>query len=291
MMKRIMIFIFPFLFCFFFLGCATKKATNKTDKHAGFLSDYSKLTPDPDGTKGELWEKPGVDFKKYNKVLLDRILIYYKDDSDYKGIDPTELKALADYLHEAIVKALGDDYPVVAEPGPDVLRIRIAITDLIPTKAAMSVVVLVTPYATIGDLAAGKGTGSSPYVGEAAIETEVLDSRTNEQLVAYVERRIGKKYNIYLKEGAGEAVKKGASSYFKAYTTWGYVKEAFDYWAKKIRRKLDEVHGKAHKSNRPINESCSFLVQGCAVAPVMTIVHKKTTAWTLKPCIWLLMSC
>jgi hypothetical protein len=108
MLKRIMIFIVCVLFSLNFSGCATKKAT---DKYEGFLSDYSKLTPDPDGTKGELWEKPGVDFNKYNRVLLDRILIYYKDDSDYKGIDPTELKALADNFHEAIVKALGDDYP------------------------------------------------------------------------------------------------------------------------------------------------------------------------------------
>jgi len=41
----------------------------------------------------------------------------------------------------------------------------------------------------------------------------------------------------------GKGVEKGASSYFKSYTTWGYAKAALDYWAKKIRRRLDEVHG------------------------------------------------
>jgi|GEM_PF-4635476 len=29
----------------------------------------------------------------------------------------------------------------------------------------------------------------------------------------------------------------------KFFTSWGYTKEAFDYWAHKFRKKLDEIHG------------------------------------------------
>ena len=64
----------------------------------------------------------------------------------------------------------------------------------------------------------------------------------------YLERRIGKKYNVDLEEGVGSAIQKGASSYLKAYTTWGYAKGAFEYWAKKFRERLDEFHGEKPNS-------------------------------------------
>jgi hypothetical protein len=229
-----------------FGGCGAKVMSEY--KYSGFLSNYSHLKPAPDKSGAEVYLGADFDLKNYDKVLLDRIIIWYSNEADYKGIDPTELKAMADYLHDAVVKALGNDYPVVTEPGPRVLRIRIAITELVATKPLASVVVLVTPYATIADLASGVltkgGAGSSPYVGDAAIEVEFLDGQTNEQLAAYVERRIGKKYDVDLSKGPGGAVTKGVTSYGKAYTTWGYTKDAFDYWAKKLRKRLDEAHGK-----------------------------------------------
>ncbi len=35
-------------------------------------------------------------------ILVNRILVWFKEDSEYKGIDPTELKALTDYFYNAI---------------------------------------------------------------------------------------------------------------------------------------------------------------------------------------------
>jgi len=57
-----------------------------------------------------------------------------------------------DYFHDAIVNALGDAYPVVETPGPDVLRVRIALTDLVSTKPEITVAMAVIPYATAADV-------------------------------------------------------------------------------------------------------------------------------------------
>lgn len=242
--KTSIFFLMPLLLSVIAAGCATKKSAEY--QYSGFLSDYSRLEPDTDES-GEIYIDPSVDFRKYDKILLERIMVWYKEDSEYKGIDPAELKMLTDYFHDAIVKELGEAYPLVTESGPGVLRVRMAITELIPAKPAMSVVVLVTPYATVADLASGsvsnKEAGSPPYLGDTAIEVEVLDSETNDQLGAYVERRVPKKYNVDTSEGAGGAVQTYASSYFKSYTEWGYTKAAFDYWAKGLRRRLDEARG------------------------------------------------
>jgi len=220
-------------------GCAStngKAKESEGPKYSGFLSDYSKLNPEAEGSKALKYVNPQADMKKYKKFILERIVVYLKDDAEYKGIDPDAMKAMTDYFHQAIVRELGSDYALVTEPGPDVLRLKVAITDLAPTKTAVTVLVLVTPYATVADLASGAASksGSPPYLGHAAIEVEGIDSATLQPVFAYVEQRFGKKYDA---ENPG--------GYFKAYTEWGYVQQAFDYWAKKFRTRLDEIHGKA----------------------------------------------
>ena len=47
-----------------------------------------------------------------------------------------------------------------------------------------------------------------------------------------------------MSEGAGKAVTKGYGQYFKSYKARAYTKDAFDYWAKKLRNRLDEISGK-----------------------------------------------
>jgi len=240
----------PVLFLLF-AGSAIAEEKAKVDtgpKYSGFLSDYSKLKPVSADSKAMRYMNPQADMKKYKKILLERIMVVLKNDAEYKAIDPDEMKALTDYFREAIVRELGDAYPLVNEPGPDVLRIRIAIADLVPTKAEMSVVMVAVPFATLPDLASGAvskgGAGSAPYLGHTAIEGEALDSITLEQLYAYVEDRYPKKYDVDMSEGAGKAVTKGYGQYFKSYKAWSYTKDAFDYWAKKLRTRLDEIHGK-----------------------------------------------
>lgn len=242
--------IVPVLFLLF-AGCASTNGKAKEEggpKYSGFLSDYSKLQPVDENSKAMRYMNPQADFTKYKKLLLERIMVVLKDDAEYKAIDPDQLKALTDYFREAIVRELGDAYPLTNEAGPDVLRVRIAITNLVPTKAGMSVVTLAVPFATIPDLASGAvtkgGAGSAPYLGHTSIEGEAIDSTTLEQMYAYVEDRYPKKYDVDTSEGVGKAVTKGYGEYFKSYKAWAYTQEAFDYWAKKLRNRLDVISGK-----------------------------------------------
>ena len=207
----------------------------------GFLSDYSHFPKEPREDGAYLYENPDADLGKYNKLLVDRIKIWFKEDSEYKGIDADELKMLTDYFYGAIEKAVGDAYPMVAEPGPDVLRLRIAVTDLVPNKPEASVTSLIVPFMWVGEAAAGAATrqvGATPFTGEATIELEAIDSVSGQQLAAYIDVEIGKKY------AWDEGISKGVSSYMKAYSKWDYTKKAMDEWAQRMRGHLDMVHGK-----------------------------------------------
>ena len=211
----------------------------------GFLSDYSRLEPEGETGKAFVYRNTDVEKGKYKKVMVDRIKVFVAENADYKGVDPAELKELVDYFHNAIVSALGGNYPVVTEPGPDVVRLRIAVTDLVPNKPEASVVTLVVPFVWLGEAGAGVAQdepGSTPFLGEATIEIEALDSMNNEQIGAFIEERVGKKYHWT------KGVTTAAKDYLKAYSTWAYTRQAMDNWAQMIKERLD-----AHNATEPVN--------------------------------------
>lgn len=206
----------------------------------GFMTDYSKISKTKDAKGSYEYVDPTVDFSKYNKLLVDRIKIFFKEDSEYKGIDPDELKVLTDYFYEAINKAVGDAYPMVVEPGPDVLRMRVAVTDLVPNKTEASLVSLAVPFAWIADAGTGvaKGeAGSTMFTGEATVEAEFLDSVSSQQLVAHIETQVGKKYDW------AKGIDAGVKGYLNAYSKWNYTRKAMDDWAYLLRVRLDAAHG------------------------------------------------
>ena len=210
----------------------------------GFLTDYLKIPKKKKEADSYGYTDSTVDFSKYNKLLVDRTKIYFKDDSETKEIDPDKLKALTDYFYDAINKAVGDAYPMVKEPGPDVLRLRIAITDLVPNNTAASVTSLVVPFLWVADAAGGAATGDaggSVFTGQATLELEVLDSDSSKQLAAYIDTKTGQKYNY------AHGVATGVKGYINSYSKWAYTQKDMDDWAHMLRVRLDEVHGKAPK--------------------------------------------
>jgi hypothetical protein len=197
-------------------------------KYSGFLGNYDDLKPGPEGGVKERYLKPGVDFKKYNKIMLDSVVFFLADDAQYKGINAEEMKELSDDFNKAAVKALGEQYPLVGEPGPDVMRVRVAVTQLEPGKPGKSAMTTVLPVGlALGFLKKG-ATGSYPGVGKTGIEVEFLDSLTNERIGAAVDQQTGSK--------------------FTGMSKWGCAKEAFEFWAGRLKTFLDETHGVAPKA-------------------------------------------
>ena len=244
--------IFPSLAPLVLLAaCATGPTSEQTpppSTYAAFLTHPDRLQPVPGDDGAYRWVDPAANLGRYDKVLLERIQVQLASDADYKAIDPAELKTLVDYFQQAIVKALGNAYPVVNRPGPGVLRVRITIVDLVPTKPEMSVVALVVPYATVADVASGAAAGgpvgSAPYLGRTGIAAQFIDSQTSRVIAEYADTRVGRKYVVDTSKGVGNAISTGFSDYAKAYSTWAYAQQAFDGWAQQFRARLDQAHGR-----------------------------------------------
>src|SRR5437899_5924225 len=93
-------------------GTVASEVTAANVRRVGFLTDYSRLQPMPGGGGMLCWRGAGVDWKQYNKVMLERIQVYLNTGSS-KPVDPTDLKMLIDYFHSDLVKAVQPEAQVV----------------------------------------------------------------------------------------------------------------------------------------------------------------------------------
>ncbi len=187
-----------------------------------FLQGYYRfLTPGPEGGANTRWFKPGTDFSRYHGIMLDSVVFYFAEDSEHKGIDAREMKELADDFNSKMCDTLESSYAIVSEPGPGVLRIRAAITDIRQSRPGLSAVSVVTPVGlTVSTVRKGAGGGWSGS-GATSAEFMALDSLTNDVVAVAQDER---------KAGFGER-----------FTRWGSSEEAFGFWAERIKFLMDRA--------------------------------------------------
>jgi hypothetical protein len=218
-MKKLLVLLVGFMGLVFLAGCAT--SLPKT----GFLGQYAeKLEPGPEGGAKMRWLKPGVDWAKYNKFMVDYVVFALSPDSEYKGIDGDEMKKLGDSASKAIVDAIKAKYPVVAEPGPDVVRLRFAIVNLKQSYPVLSGITSVVPIGLGISIIKKGATGA--WTGSGATEAELLtlDSQTNEVIAAA--------YDEY------------TAGFTERFTKWGSVDDAFKYWGERVVDFAENVKGR-----------------------------------------------
>ncbi len=190
-------------------GCAAKSGL----KYEGVFvpKDYAdKFEQSPADKYALRWLRPGFDFSKYNRFMVDYVVFALAPDSEYKGINADEMKKLADAASLALVNAIKEKYEVVSEPGPDVARLRFAIVDLKQSSPTMSVITSVVPVGLAISLVK-KGT-SDEWIGGGLTKGEmmVLDSQTNQVIAA----------------GYGDY----SAQFSERFTKWGSVEDAFKKW-------------------------------------------------------------
>ena len=219
---------------------------------SGFLSDYARLKPVAALDGIECWHDPKLDPKRFDKVLVSRIVVSLAPKSGgQQTVDPNDLKTLTDYFHGALVKALKPQMQVVDKAGPGVVVIRIALTDLVPTTVTDSLAGTLIPYAFIAEagsgVATGRPAGSTPYMGETGMEMQFRDGASGTILAECRDTEIGRKYATDVNGSAVGAAQTWANGYMSSFQAWQYAKEAFDKWSLLVARRFAELRGDAMK--------------------------------------------
>ena len=191
----------------------------------GFLHGYYQyLQPGPEGGAKMRWLKPGVDFGKYTKVMLDSVIFYFAEDSESKGIDGNEMKKVADECNLEIIDTLKGTYPIVAAPGPDVVRIRFAITDIKQSRPGLSAITTVVPVGLGLNFIKKGATGAWTGSGATTAEFMALDSVTNEVIAVAQDDK--------------------SASFTERFSKWGSTEDAFKFWAQRLKLYLDQHRDK-----------------------------------------------
>ena len=99
---------------------------------SGFLDDYDQLRADPGFAADRVYLVPNAAarFAQYDAVMVDQPEVFIAADSRYRGMKPDDLKLLADSFRSAVTDELSKTYRIAEEPGPGVLYLRFATTDL-----------------------------------------------------------------------------------------------------------------------------------------------------------------
>ena len=212
---------------------------------SGFLSDYKRLTKAPGGDGAQCWRNANVAPKQFDKVMITRIVVTLRDSKN-KGVDPKDLAALVDYFHKSLVTALKPQMAMVDKPGPGVLVLRIALTNLMPTDTGRSTMGTLIPFGFVAEAGAGATTGpagSTPYLGQTGMEMQLLDGATNAIVAECRDAQIGRKYAADMNKSKDGAASTWVSGYMNSFEAWAYAKNAFDKWSLMLANRLAELRG------------------------------------------------
>lgn len=152
-----------------------------------FIDDMPPLIADPDRAGAMIWQKPDLNRAAYTRVMIEPITLFVSPDSEYQGLNADDLKALADGFHEAIVRTLEPDIPVVSQRGDGVLYLRIALSEVKVAKKKRGLLGY-TPIGLVARAAKEAVAGPSVSLRDAVLEIEMLDSVSGERLGVLVDR-------------------------------------------------------------------------------------------------------
>jgi len=188
----------------------------------GFLAgDYALLRPGKEGQAALVYVNPDVPWRTYSKVLLEPVQFWAASGATVSAADQHVLTA---YFYNVLAAQLGKTFTMVAEPGPGVMTVQVALnnaTGAVPVLRSVSVLI---PQARLLNFAQSLGTGSYAFVGSAEAEAKIVDSVTGQLLCAGADRRQG-----------------GMQIASAAQWQWGDAEKIMEYWATTISGRLQQL--------------------------------------------------
>ncbi|MDN3922899.1 DUF3313 family protein [Roseateles violae] len=175
---------------------------------------------------GVLYARPGASLAAYNKVIINPVEVAFSKSWDPKRVgsnlkisssEREEIRSgVAQRVREAFVETLGakDGYPVVDQPAPDALLLRIVIANL---------------YINAPDV--GMPPRSRSYTdsaGEMTLVLEVFDSETRQVLARVVDRQVSD-------------LNGGQITWTNGTLNKGELDAIAAGWASKLRKSLDRA--------------------------------------------------
>ena len=124
---------------------------------------------------------------RYGSIIIDPVTLWCGDMT--LDIAPEDQFVLSVYMYQVLRQHLGHDFTIVDQPGPGVMRLRIAVIDFGRASTGMHTVSATPPPARSLNDVKKLSAGAYSFTGAAESEGEVTDSVTGSRLLAWVDGR------------------------------------------------------------------------------------------------------
>jgi hypothetical protein len=216
--------LFPVLALFALTACpvTTEQSLSEVEKapRSGFLTDYSLLKPGGEGQARLRYINPNANWNSYTGIYIEPV-VFLADANTH--VSPQDQQVLSSYYYNALKTHLGAVLPIVDRPGPNVLVVRAALSDVTSATPGLRTISVVIHQARLINAAQSLATDSYAFVGSARSEGEFTDGGTGTILAEAVDGRSG-----------GMSIKNAGV------WEWGDAEHAMDYWAELAAKRLNE---------------------------------------------------
>lgn len=164
---------------------------------SSFIENLPPLTVSADDKNVMQWIHDDMNSGNYNKLLMPQPYVILSEDNKYKGIQPDQLKLLADRISSIFVSRLEELAEIVDQPDPGVLVVNMALTNVVMKKKRG-----LLGYTPIGALAHGatknnkiedlEKLAKKIQLRNANLEVEFIDGGTGERMGVIVLQIEGK---------------------------------------------------------------------------------------------------
>jgi Protein of unknown function (DUF3313) len=209
-------------------GCAaneppTPQQLDVMRPRPALFADPAQMKPGPAGSELLYYQDLDAESSRYARIIIEPVTLWCGDMT--LDIAPEDQFVLSVYMYQVLRQHLGHDFTIVDQPGPGVMRLRIAVIDFGRAPTGMHTVSAMPPPAELLDVVKQLSTGAYSFTGAAESEGEVTDSVTGARLLAWVDQRVG-----------------GGSHKTPAQWQWGDAHAAIDYWAETLSARLAQWH-------------------------------------------------
>ncbi len=189
-----------------------------------FLTSYSGMNQNSKLNDAIVQDTNAAKLGNYDEVIIGDVRVFPPPGKKRKDVTDVDFRKLEDAFRNALREEFEKHCTITSEPAPGTLMLRAAVVDLQPGDPFWHVAGY-APFVSYASAGAQVLTGTGFGGGYATVQAELLDSVSNEQIFATIDKRSGSKLD------AVEGLSK-----------WGHVEKAFSTWAKRLVKAMKEAH-------------------------------------------------
>ena len=175
------------------------------------LASSAYMAPDKSDASGRVpyrYSTP-VDWRAYNKVILEPVAIYRGRDHQFGDISDKDKATLAAYMQNCFADRLRRRFALARERGPNTLRIRLTLTGAVANTPVLGTLSRFDMAGAVYNGVQAARDGDGMMTGSVIYSVEIFDAATSRLLSAYVTKQYPGAYDIKASVGALAAATAG----------------------------------------------------------------------------------